>query len=37
MVIAVGYRVNSKRGTLFRKWANKVLSIVKNFKKELSL
>ena len=25
VVIAVGYRVNSKRGTLFRKWANKVL------------
>ena len=25
VVIAVGYRVNSKRGTKFRKWANKVL------------
>ena len=25
MIIAVGYRVNSKRGTLFRRWANKVL------------
>ncbi len=25
VVIAVGYRVNSKRGTLFRQWANKVL------------
>ena len=25
MIIAVGYRVNSKRGTIFRKWANKVL------------
>lgn len=25
MIIAVGYRVNSKRGTMFRKWANKVL------------
>ena len=25
MIIAVGYRVNSKRGTLFRKWANSVL------------
>ena len=25
MIIAVGYRVNSKRGTLFRKWANQVL------------
>ena len=25
VIIAVGYRVNSKRGTLFRIWANKVL------------
>ena len=25
MIIAVGYRVNSKRGTIFRQWANKVL------------
>jgi hypothetical protein len=25
MVLSVGYRVNSKRGTEFRKWANKVL------------
>ena len=25
MIIAVGYRVNSKRGTVFRQWANKVL------------
>ena len=25
MIIAVGYRVNSKRGTLFRKWATNVL------------
>ena len=25
MIIAVGYRVNSRRGTLFRKWANQVL------------
>ena len=25
MIIAVGYRVNSKRGTLFRKWASSVL------------
>ena len=25
VIIAVGYRVNSKRGTIFRKWANKVL------------
>ncbi|MBQ9730748.1 MAG: virulence RhuM family protein [Bacilli bacterium] len=25
MVLAIGYRVNSKRGILFRKWANKVL------------
>ena len=25
MIIAVGYRVNSKRGTIFRKWANNVL------------
>ena len=25
MIIAVGYRVNSKRGTLFRRWASFVL------------
>ena len=25
MIISVGYRVKSKRGTLFRQWANKVL------------
>ena len=25
MVLAVGYRVNSKRGILFRRWANKIL------------
>lgn len=25
MIIAIGYRVNSKRGTMFRKWANKIL------------
>ena len=25
VIIAVGYRVNSKRGTSFRQWANKVL------------
>ncbi len=25
MIIAVGYRVNSKRGTMFRKWANHIL------------
>ncbi len=25
MIISVGYRVNSKRGIIFRKWANKVL------------
>ena len=25
MIIAVGYRVNSKRGTLFRQWANRIL------------
>lgn len=25
MIIAIGYRVNSQRGTMFRKWANKVL------------
>ena len=26
MVIAVGYRVNSRRGTLFRKWADSILN-----------
>ena len=25
MIISIGYRVNSKRGIMFRKWANKVL------------
>ena len=25
MIISVGYRVNSKRGTKFRQWANQVL------------
>lgn len=25
MIISVGYRVNSKRGTQFRKWSNKIL------------
>ena len=25
MIIAVGYRINSKRGTQFRKWANSIL------------
>ena len=25
MIIAVGYRVNSKRGTMFRRWANTIL------------
>jgi len=25
MILAIGYRVNSKRGTQFRKWANSVL------------
>ena len=25
MIISIGYRVNSKRGVLFRKWANSVL------------
>ena len=25
MIISIGYRVNSKRGIIFRKWANKVL------------
>ena len=25
MIISVGYRVKSKRGIIFRRWANKVL------------
>ena len=25
MIIAIGYRVNTKRGTIFRKWATKIL------------
>ena len=25
MIISVGYRVNSKRGILFKKWATKIL------------
>ena len=25
MIISVGYRVNSKKGIIFRKWANKIL------------
>ena len=25
VIIAVGYRVNSKKGSLFRRWANKIL------------
>ena len=25
MILSVGYRVNSKKGIVFRKWANKVL------------
>lgn len=33
MIIAVGYRVRSKQGTLFRKWATKVLKdfVIKGF------
>ncbi len=33
MIIAIGYRINSKRGTQFRIWANKVLKeyLVKGF------
>lgn len=25
MILAVGYRVNSKRGMIFRRWANSIL------------
>ena len=25
VILAVGYRVNTKKGTIFRKWANKIL------------
>ena len=28
MIISVGYRVNSKRGTQFRIWANKALLMI---------
>ena len=33
MILSVGYRVNSKRGIAFRKWANNVLKqfIVKGY------
>ena len=33
MIISVGYRVNSKQGIVFRKWANKVLKdyIIKGY------
>ncbi len=33
VIIAVGYRVNSKRGTQFRMWANKILKkyLIKGF------
>lgn len=33
MIISVGYRVNSKQGIIFRKWANKVLKdyIIKGY------
>ena len=34
LIIAVGYRVNSKRGTQFRIWANKILNL-KNKKQKL--
>ena len=29
MILSVGYRVNSKRGIEFRKWANNVFSTMK--------
>jgi len=28
MILSVGYRVNSKKGTQFRIWANKILKII---------
>ena len=33
MIISIGYRVNSKRGTLFRRWANSILKdyIIKGY------
>ena len=33
MIISVGYRVNSKQGIIFRKWANKILKdyIIKGY------
>ena len=33
MILSVGYRVNSKRGIAFRKWANNVLKqyIIKGY------
>jgi hypothetical protein len=38
MIISVGYRVNSKQGTQFRIWANKVLKdyLVKGYANNLS-
>ena len=35
MIISVGYRVNSKRGTQFRIWANKILKdyLIKGYAK----
>ena len=39
MILSVGYRVNSKRGIAFRKWANNVLKqyIIKGYALFLSM
>ena len=35
MIISVGYRVDSQRGIIFRRWANKVLKEYAKFKQKV--